>query len=277
MHPGVGVGRVLYLYGVIPKNQSFSSDAGLPLQAVSHATLTAVVEPVCAREFSPEALDEKLQSIEWVARLARKHETVLEEAMRHGPVVPASLCTLFSNTEALKRSLAENEKRFLFALERIHGQQEWGLKAFCDERRLRAAAATDDAELRTLDAVIAGANPGHAFVLRKKREARLAELGSMRLDALVDEVLEAIEHVAADVRLRPLLPEPATGRDEPLALNAAALVNVFARETFQATIAELSTRYQDDGLVFELSGPWPAYSFCDDDPVEAGANAEEEG
>jgi hypothetical protein len=267
---GVGVDRVLYLYCVIPRDQGFPSDAGVALEGVSYAAVAAVVEPVCAREFSSPVLDEKLQSLEWVARQARKHETVLEQAMRHGPIVPARLCTLFSNAEALKRSLADNEGRFLAALERIQGREEWGLKAFCDEHRLRVAAA-DDQDLRTLDAAIALSDPGHAFVLRKKREARLAELTSLRLDELVDEVLGAVEQVADDVSLRPVLPASATGRNEPMALNAAALVSVSTREAFQATIAELSVRYQEDGLVMEMSGPWPPYSFCDDEDDGAGA------
>ncbi len=272
MQPGVSVERLLYLYGVVRKHQDLPTSTGVPLRGVAHATVTAVVEPVCAREFSPETLDEKLRSIEWVARLARKHEAVLERVMRYGAVVPARLCTLFSDTQALKRSLAESEGRLRAALERIQGREEWGLKAFWDEGRLRAAAA-DDPALPVLDAAVAVANPGHAFVLRKRREARLAELVSMRLDALVDEVLDAIEHVADEVRLRPLRPESATGREAPMSLNAAALVNVSTRETFQATIADLSARYRDDGLVIKMSGPWPAYSFCDD-AVAVGASAE---
>lgn len=270
MEPGVGGDRVLYLYGVIPRDQNLPTSVGVALCGVSHATVTAMVEPVCAREFSPESLDEKLQSIEWVARQARKHEAVLEQAMRHGPVVPARLCTLFSNAEALKHSLGERKQEFLAALERIQGREEWGVKAFYDGRQPGAAAA-DDSELRRLDAAISDASPGHAFVLRKKRAARLAALASVRLDALVDEVLEAVEDVAADVRLRPLLPESATGRDEPMALNAAALVSVSTRDAFQAAIAELSARCREDGLVIEICGPWPAYSFCDDDADAASA------
>lgn len=276
MQPGAGVDRLLYLYGVVPTGQCCPSHADVPLQIVSQASVAAVVEPVCAREFAPETLDEKLQSLEWVARLARRHEAVLEWAMRQGAVVPARLCTLFSTSEALRCSLSDHEARFLAALKRLHGREEWGLKAFCDERQLRAALVTDDPELRILDAVIAGANPGHAFVLRKKRDAWAAELASGRLDALVDDVLESVDDMADDVRLRPLLPTSASGRDELMPVNAALLVKVGAREALREVVAGLSARFHDDGLVFELSGPWPAYSFCDD-TSDRGANVEGEG
>ena len=273
MQPGVGVEQVLYLYGVIPEDQILPCQPGVPLRAVSHATVTAMVETVCAREFSPQALEEKLQSVEWVACLARKHEAVLEQAMRHGPVVPARLCTLFSNTDVLDRSLADNEERFQAALERIRDREEWSIKAFCDERRLRDAAVAGDLELQTLDATIAAASPGRAFVLRTQREGRAAELAVRCLEALVDEALTALEPVAADLRLRPLLAESVTGQDEPMALNAAVLVDVPARDAFRATFAEISSWFQVEGLVFELSGPWPAYSFCDADAGEADVSA----
>jgi hypothetical protein len=229
---------------------------------------------VCAVEFSPKTLDQKLQSVEWVAGLARKHETVLEQAMRHGAVVPARLCTLFSTAEALKRSLSDNEARFQAALARIAGREEWALKVFCDEARLREAESAEEPTLQALDAALAGASPGGAFVLRKRREARLTELVSLRLDELVDDMLDALELVSDDARLRPLLSEAAAGRERPMVLNVAALVPVSGCESFRATLADLSARYQEDGLLIELTGPWPAYSFCDDEIERVGKLSE---
>jgi len=60
-----------------------------------------------------------------------------------------------------------------------------------------------------------------------------------------------------------------------LAGHAEALVEVAAREAFQSAVAGLSARFHDDGVVFELSGPWPAYSFCD--AADGGANVEGDG
>ena len=255
--------RVLYLYGVIPRDQGLPSEAGAPVQAVSHSAIVALVEPVCAHEFSPDTLNDKLKSIEWVAHLAHKHEAVLECAMRHGPVVPARLCTLFSDTDSLRLSLAENEERFLAALERVQAREEWGIKVYCDESRLRAVVGLDDTQVLALDAAAAKASPGQAFVLQKKRDAHLAEVAAARIDAMADEAVEALEHDAADTRLRPLLSEEATGSGEPMVLNVAVLVDIAAHEAFRASLSRLSERFRAEGFSFEASGPWPPYSFCD--------------
>jgi len=205
--------RVLYLYGVIPKGQSYPSEEGVPLQAVIHSDLVALVEPVCAQEFSSETLDERLEDIEWVSRLARRHEAVLEGAMRYGVVAPARLCTLFSSALALRLSLAANEERFLAALERMRGREEWGVKAYCTESRIRAQVGQDDAKVQSLDSALATAAPGYAYVLQKQRETRLAELAAARIYDVTDEAGEALEREAVDLRLLRLL-HPDEGRRE---------------------------------------------------------------
>ena len=255
--------RMLYLYGVVPRAQGVPNGADAAVQAVSHSGIVALVEAVCAREFSSDALDDKLKSVEWVARLAHKHEAVLECAMRQGPVVPARLCTLFNNTESLRLSLAENEARFLAALDRVRAREEWGIKVYRDDSRLRAVVGLDDAQVLALDAAVAKASPGQAFILRKKRDARLAEAALARTDAMADEALETLESDAADLRLRPLLSEEASGRPEPMVLNVAALVDITAREVLRTTLSRLSEHFEAEGFSFEASGPWPPYSFCD--------------
>jgi len=90
----------------------------------------------------------------------------------------------------------------------------------------------DDTQVLALDAAAAKASPGQAFVLQKKRDAHLAEVAAARIDAMADEAVEALEHDAADTRLRPLLSEEATGSGEPMVLNVAVLVDIAATRRF---------------------------------------------
>jgi len=254
-----GGGQVLYLYGVVRRGQGFPADAAL--RAVACLGVAALVEPVCAEEFSAATLDEKMTSIEWVARLAQKHEAVLEGVTRLGAVVPARLCTLFSSEEALRTTLAENEAGFLTMLEWVEGREEWGLKMLCAEDRLRGLAGSSDQEARKLVAAIAEASPGHAFVLGKKREARLAELTAAGIEDAVDAAIEALEPAAAELRSLPASAAAETGGGR-LVLNLAALVDKTAREAFHSTVSELAASLPGEAFTFEMSGPWPPYNFC---------------
>ncbi|MBI3071366.1 MAG: GvpL/GvpF family gas vesicle protein [Deltaproteobacteria bacterium] len=267
--------RIVYLYGVVPVDQALPRDAGIALFGISQGALKAIVEPVSAIDFSPAALEKNLKSIEWVAVIARKHKAVLEQAMRHGTVIPARLCTLFSSDDAVERTLALYQERFLATLSRLKGREEWGLKVFCDEHRLQSAAAVNDPDVRNDDAAIAAASPGHAFVLRRQRDARLLELAASHLDALVEQIVEAVEQVSDDVRLRPINPISATDRPEAPVLNLAALVSISGREAFKDAMTDIKMKVVEQGLDCELTGPWAAYSFCDDaddsTPDAAGA------
>ncbi len=262
--------RILYLYGVVANDRTVRP-AGGALEVVSCSSLIAIVEAVPRDEFSPEALDDRLQRIDWVAPLARKHTAVLEEIMRHGPVIPARLCTLFSHASAVADALNHSSQRFHDALRLIRGRQEWSCKLFYDEAQLRAIAGADDPGLRALDSAALGASPGQAYVLRKQRDVRLAEVVAARVDAVVDEIIDAvsrevglaIDAESACVRFRELLAEAATGRPEPMALNAALLVDVGRAEALRVLVDALRAGLAEDGFALELTGPWPPYSFCE--------------
>lgn len=262
--------QVLYLYGVVPAGQAVPAGGPAALQAVPFASLVALVERVPSSEFAGDALEQRLQRLDWIVPLARRHEAVLEDIMRHGPVIPARLCTLFSSADALAGSLGESAERLDETLRWLDGRQEWGVKVYCDEARLHVLVGSADAQALALEASAAAASAGQAYVLRKQRDARVAEVVAARIDEALDEVMAALALAVIDTRYRPTLTEAATGRREAMVLSAALLVEDYARDDLHAIAAELAERLAPEGIAVELSGPWPPYAFCEDD---AGADA----
>jgi gas vesicle protein GvpL/GvpF len=257
--------RVWYLYGVVPCGQPLPSSAGVPLEVIPYCRLAAIVEPVSAAEFSPESLAQKLQCVDWVAPLARRHTTVLEQVLQHGPVVPARLCTLFSTTDALTTLLAQHAQQLQDRLRWLEGRQEWGLKIFCHEDRLRSAITTNDPDVQALESAALTASPGQAYVLRKQRDGYVADIATTRIEEVVDEVLESLAGVAVELRLRSLRSVAATGRRETMVVNAALLVDTAACAALHTAAGELTALLGPEGFDLELTGPWPSFSFCGDD------------
>jgi len=263
--------QVLYLYGVVPKDHPLLLEAEPESESLPFGGgLIALVNYVPKEEFSSDELERKLQQVEWVAALARKHSAVLANALRQGPVYPARLCTLFSSARALIQGLSEDEAHFREKLALFQGRQEWGFKIFCDRTHLRTAAGATSAELRELAVSAVCATPGQAYVLRKKRERRLEEIVTSWIDRVVDEVLNQMAQVTVQVRLRPLLSEATTGRTEEMVANAAFLVDTDEVAIRNAVIGELTSRFTPEGFILELTGPWPAYSFCDAEGPDDG-------
>lgn len=257
--------RVLYLYGVVAGDQRLPCSELARLEPVASSGLTAIVEQVAKRDFSAEVLEHRLQDLGWVAPLARKHQHVLEDVMACGAVIPAPLCTLFSSSDAVRDSLAANEERFAALLASLAGRREWGVKIYCDHRALPGALGPADPALQAIDRALAAASPGQAYVLRKRRDRRVDDLAAQHIDHVIDDVLQAIDSLAVDARLRSLPPQPGLDAGETVILNAAFLVDVAAAEELHAISARLASRLDPEGFALELSGPWPPYSFCDEE------------
>src|SRR5688572_13053911 len=217
--PTEGDGGLLYLYGVVRE------DGCVELPAVVYRGLAALVESVEGAVFAPAALEQRLASVEWVADLARRHEARLAAAMQAGPVIPARLCTLFSGHEAVRKLLEDGEDEFIALLDRLTGAEEWGLKVFCDMATLRTAMAVRGAATGVLaDDDGVAVSPGQAYVLARRRDADLSGLVARRIDEILDLVLDAVEPLALESSVKPLLPGAATTRPERMLLNLAVLV-----------------------------------------------------
>ncbi|MEI7703321.1 MAG: GvpL/GvpF family gas vesicle protein [Deltaproteobacteria bacterium] len=265
MHGGPSGGSVVYLYGIVPSGQAVPPRDGSEVAHVALPSVVAVADLLPAEGFTGAALESRLQDIEWISAQARLHTTVLGQAMEHGPVVPAHLCTLFSSTGALRDFLEKNEIRLQETLERLRGRREWGLKLYCDESRVRAKCLADDPELSSQpDAGTAGT--GASWMLRKRRDALLSDRLSERIEQAAQAVLDELGGSAADVRVRPALTEAASGVAQPMILNAALLVDVDAEAALHDAVATLGGTLEDDGYHLVLSGPWPPFSFSEEEP-----------
>jgi Gas vesicle synthesis protein GvpL/GvpF len=255
--------ELLYLYGIVREARPLPAALETRLQLVSHGRLSALVEPVADEEFSPGVLDDKLQSLEWVAAQASRHQAVLEQVMRERPVVPARLCTMFSGPSALQAQLGEQEQRFHALLDALEGREEWSVKVFCQRAMLERDIATREG----LDHDVgAPAAPGLAFLYHKRRRAELLRLVDAAIDDCVDDVLEHVEGLAFATRLRSLLSEQTTGREDAMMLNVAALLDHGADEVLAGELDEVS-EHHGGRISIELRGPWPAYSFCNEPPA----------
>ena len=263
MSPGPSSDSVVYLYGIVPRGQILPDRDGAEPAHVALDSVVALADLLPAESFSGAALETRLQDAAWVSAQARLHTTVLGQAMEHGPVIPAHLCTLFSSTGALRDFLLQNEDRLQETLERLRGRREWGLKIFCDEERVRARCVAVDPDLSPgVDPTASGA----AWLLRKRRDAQLSERVANRIEQTAEAVLDELAATAADLRVRPVLTEAASGVAEPMTLNAAILLDVEEEASLHATLERLGSALEDDGYRLVLSGPWPPFSFSEEAP-----------
>lgn len=250
--------RCRWLYAVVRDGSAARIGAtgvdGEQVREVPGGGVSALVGDVDAARFAPRALERDMEQLDWLAAVARAHDSVVREAAAHGPVVPARLATLFRDDDAVRAMLSEQHAEFAAALDALAGQAEWGVKAYVDPDAWAAAAAGPDSSDEP-----AAAGKGSAYLMRRRAQltarrtaeedaARWAEAAHARLRGVCTATRV---HRPQDPRL--------SGREDAMALNASYLVDQEHVDELRALVAELAETSW--GVDIQLTGPWPPYSF----------------
>lgn len=234
------------------------------VELVQEGELVALVSAVPLSEYSDDRLREHLNDIEWVERVARAHERVLEQTLERATILPLRLCTLYRDQEGVRRMLREQQRLLLDELSELDGRREWGAKVFLDQDRL-AATLVEAPEAQAPEGEAAEAGEGHSAgaaymaALGRARQAsdRLEEFG----DSVVQEIHRQLEAVADKARANPLQRPELHGRNEQMLLNGAYLVSREHEHELAQVADSLRERWSASGFQLELTGPWPPYNF----------------
>jgi len=218
--------------------------------------VSAVFTPVNPDEFSQEAIDRRAGDLEWLGAIGYRHQAVVSELMKITAIVPLRAFALFSSEDALRAYLQEHGELLSKTLERLDGKQEWTLQVEFEPARWSEAVASRVDSLRNLQSEIESAPPGKAFLLRKKLDDEKKRSSKAAEQAVVAE----IEQRVLDKLRCETVAETRERRDGAFPqLNV--LINRDEESILQELHAELTSRYESEGVTLGLTGPWPPYTF----------------
>jgi hypothetical protein len=224
------------------------------VEVIRQADLAAIASAVPMDEFQQEVLVERLEDLPRLEALVRAHERVLDDMLAIGPVVPLRICTIYEGADRVRDMLERERAALADALDRLSGTAEWGVKAYLGAR--------GEAPEQPAPAPPAGRPASGIDYLARKRDQRNAAAAARESG---DDAVEDIHRRLCDLALDAVLSAPhdprLTGREHEI-LNASYLVPSARTDEFQSLVRGLTHRHEQDGLVLELTGPWPAYHFA---------------
>jgi hypothetical protein len=218
-------------------------------------------------DFVGEAGERNLSDIDWLTPRVMAHEEAVGQLSLQSSFYPARFGSLFSSEPSLHSyavTVAQGLNQF-FNL--IRGKQEWGLKLFGNY----AKAAQIQAERSGLiqDGVpLKGAS--YLKFKQLQRDLSRADTGvfAQARNAAIDSIHEAFDNV----KERSLTGAKKPEAHEELLSNIAVLERIENAGDVLAWVEKWNLNsLENSGIRIELSGPWPAYSFCNsftlfDDP-----------
>lgn len=229
-----------------------------PLFLHRFADLAAILSKVPREDFCGPEASARMQDLNWIGPRVCRHEKAVEQAMRYSPVFPARFGTLFSSLDSLDKLAETHQQTISRFLDRVADQEEWAIKGLLD--REKAKEKFISLSLSGKSGHLDSLPPG----MRYLQQQRIRAGAEQELNSWVKKICAGIEddlsHYASEVCKRKVFCLEAAGAED-IFLNWAFLVPRKAREDFRARIDRENADRLDGGLAFELSGPWPPYSF----------------
>jgi hypothetical protein len=247
----------LYVYGLVPAGTELElAGAGVDATDVvllTEGDLAAIVGVVPLEEFGEEPLRTNLEDRDWLERTARAHEAVLERTLGTTTVIPFRIATLYGDEDNLRGFMRASGDSLRALLERLEGKVELGVKAYFDRGKAVGRGAGE-------------AESGQDYLRRRQAE----QVASRDADAFaLDCARTSHEHLAAaalDARSNRPQSSELSGRTEQMLLNGAYLVER-GDDRLEEAVRQLEACFGEQGVAYELTGPWPPYNFVPRDLV----------
>lgn len=256
--------ELLYLYCVTkdkPSNYNFA-DLGIKARFVFFSGTYAVISSVSPDDFSKDNLEKHLADMGWVEKNIRLHEKVIEDIMKGQVVLPFKFGTVFDCEANVGKLLRENNSEFKAVLALLEGKEEWGLKIYCNSEYFKDALCAENERIIEKDKEITDAGKGKAYFLKKKKDEIIKDILNAKISEYTKDCFERLKIAVVDTNINNILPKEVTEKQEDMVLNAAFLINNKRIKELENVLAYLKTKYTDKGLIFDCTGPWPPYNFC---------------
>lgn len=262
--------RLIYLYGLIPATETSSYfpsfqgfDGQSKLYTIELDKVTAIVCDLDPNEYSEEIIKDKIDDdMEWLKEKAfHHHETLLSLYKVYNSIIPLTFCTIYKSEQSLYNSLRLNEEQFQETFQSLEGNEEWNLKIYCNEDRLKEDVRNNHPEIEAKRQEIDTLPPGRQFFEKKKLEKKIeTELENVK-SRVCESSHDRLTTFSDRAEVKRNLSKDTIGMKDNMAWNSVFLVPIHHVDTYLEEIKRIEKDLGQNGWRFEVTGPWPAYHF----------------
>jgi len=220
---------------------------GTTVYTIPYNNISAVVSDTPLREYEPSEAN------------ALAHEKVVEHVMQKHTVLPLGFGNIFINQNRVEWLLTKFYRTFRIYLKKLDGKVEMGVKVFYDLETARHNIENTNNEIKKIKEALTLERLKEDQFSRDKlvtaAARKFAEEVSKKAYEYGVRIYEVFGKVAVDSRLMKRI-------GDDMIMNGAFLVNKDEMAHFEKALETLRRKYENQGLKFQLSGPWPPYNFA---------------
>jgi hypothetical protein len=166
--------------------------------------------------------------------------------------------TIFSSLASLQKTVERHGGAITRFLDWVADKEEWGVKGVLN--RAKAKEAILSGILDQHGERLASLSPGARYFEEERIRRRSEKELKQWLEEICGKAADNLRRGSSGFRERKV--PCGTGGDTDVVVNWAFLLPGNYVTEFRAEVDRVNEGQAKQGLVFEVSGPWPPYSFC---------------
>jgi hypothetical protein len=247
-----------YLYALTWAAAGTGPDSGpgvdprFAVELIRCGPLAAAASRVGLDEFEVAKLQAEPADLPWLSKVAVRHHEIIADLARRLAVLPMRLGTIFQSRSSLIARLTRCQPDAVEFLKRLGDRQEWAVKLYVVERKLGQSPHPS---------TVSGGGGARYLAAKAERlqQHHQAKATARQSASMVEDRLRGLADSCQRLRV---LPHVLTNRRETMLWNGAFLLPTSKFASFRDECVRLRGELAPDGLMVEVTGPWPAYHFC---------------
>ena len=255
-------GKLLYIYCLTRKVPSLrDTEIQKEIFFIKINGLYAAVKYVSEDEYSEENIKKNISDVAWLDTNVREHLGTISVFMQMETVIPFNFGTIYKSEESLRQFVSKYANDFRESFRHLENKEEWSVKVFCDRKMIIENIGDFSQNISDIDQQIKNSSPGKAYILgKKKKEIIETEINGI-YNTLSKRVFTALNEFCEEYQFNVFLSNELSEKDEDMILNVSFFIAKQNVEHFITCSDKLQHEYISVGMIFDVAGPWPPYTF----------------
>lgn len=262
--------HLIYLYAIIPRVEKSpfplmglkGLDEQHDVYTIPFHDVEAVVCNLNETEYGEKELEQKTNDAEWLHQKAFHHHEALMALYQNGPVIPMKFCTIYSSMDNLENTIDKHKQRMVELLDVVRDKEEWILKIYCDQDKVKDAVAEQNDTVDAKKKEIENLSPGRKYLEKRKLSQIIDQEADREKQRFSTRIHEELRSFSIGTEVKKNWNKDVTGRKDEMCHNGVYFLEKENVDAFLAQVKEMQNKWEVSGWNLEVTGPWPSYHFA---------------